>query len=166
MQNNGHDSRVIANIFVQEARKAGHILTILPLVKYVYFAHGWHLGYLDEPLISDKVQAWKYGPVVPKIYYTFRDNNDFAIRKEAKDEETKQPYRADLSERSRKIVVDVYKEYSQKSAWGLSNSTHHESSPWYKYRHQTYATIPNEEIESYYKEIIERMRANSASENS
>ncbi len=165
MSTTGHDSRAIANIFVQEARKAGHRLTIMPLVKYIYFAHGWNLGYTDEPLISDPIEAWKYGPVMPLTYRAFRDSG-LVIRKEAIDEETKQPYRADLPEKSKNIVVNVYKEYSKKSAWGLSNATHHESSPWYKYRHQTYTIIPNEEIKAHYQEIIERMRVNSDSENS
>ncbi len=165
MSTKGHDSRAIANIFVREAQKAGHRLTIMPLVKYIYFAHGWNLGYINEPLISDPIEAWKFGPVVPLTYRAFRDSS-FVIREEAIDPDTGNPYHANLSERSSNIVTTVYKEYSKKSAWGLSSTSHHESAPWYKYRRQTYSHIPNDEIKAYYKGLIEKMKAKSDSENS
>ncbi len=165
MSTKGHDSRAVANIFVQEARKAGHRLTIMPLIKYIYFAHGWNLGYTDEPLISDPIEAWRYGPVVPLTYRAFHDSS-FVLREEAINPKTKKPYSADLSERSKNIVTNVYKEYSKKSAWSLSLTTHHESSPWYKYRHQPYTVIPNEEIEAYYKKIIVTIQTKSDSESS
>ncbi|MGU9952039.1 MAG: Panacea domain-containing protein [Gammaproteobacteria bacterium WSBS_2016_MAG_OTU1] len=128
-------------------------------------AHGWHLGYTDEPLISDTIEAWKFGPVVPLTYRTFRDSS-FVIRDQAINPETKNFYSADLSEETKNIVIDVYKEYSKKSAWSLSHTTHHESSPWYKYRREPCAHIPNEEIKAYYKEIIKSMNAKSDSESS
>ncbi len=161
MSTKGHDSRAIANIFVQEAQKAGHRLTIMPLVKYIYFAHGWHLGHTDEPLISDPIEAWKFGPVVPLTYHAFRDSN-FVIREEAIDPETQKAYSAELLGESKDIVINVYKEYSKMTVWDLSDTTHHSSSPWYKYRFDLYSIIPDEEIKVYYKGVIERMKAKKA----
>ena len=47
-------------------------LTPLQINKLVYICHGWALGMLDRPLIenhSGEIQAWKYGPVVQKVYH-------------------------------------------------------------------------------------------------
>ncbi|MCC7437458.1 MAG: DUF4065 domain-containing protein [Armatimonadetes bacterium] len=63
-----YDSRIVGNSFLDIALKDGTALTPMKLLKLVYIAHGWHLGIMGKPLISDEVQAWKYGPVIPKLY--------------------------------------------------------------------------------------------------
>lgn len=53
----GHDSRAVANRLIEMADERGISLTIVHLVKLVYFAHGWHLGLFHRPLIRHAVQA-------------------------------------------------------------------------------------------------------------
>ena len=65
-----HDSNKIANEFLRLAKESGQSLTPMQLLKLVFIAHGWMLGLYGEPLISDDVQAWKYGPVIPDLYQT------------------------------------------------------------------------------------------------
>ena len=36
--------------------------------KLVYYAHGWHLGLADAPLIGELVEAWRWGPVIRSLY--------------------------------------------------------------------------------------------------
>ena len=38
--------------------------TPMGIVKLVYLAHGWQLGWDGEPLINEPVEAWTYGPVI------------------------------------------------------------------------------------------------------
>ncbi|WP_420225750.1 Panacea domain-containing protein [Pigmentiphaga litoralis] len=45
----------------------------MKLQKLLYYAHGWCLALQNEPLLVDKFEKWTYGPVVPSIYYEFRD---------------------------------------------------------------------------------------------
>ena len=47
-------------------------LTPLHINKLVFFSHGWNLGILETPLINEDVEAWKYGPIIPSIYYAFK----------------------------------------------------------------------------------------------
>lgn len=41
----------------------------LQVLKLLYFAYGWTLAFRDEPLFEAKIQAWKYGPVIPLGYH-------------------------------------------------------------------------------------------------
>ena len=74
MSQQGHDPRSVANYLVKKAASDvnGQPLTIVHLLKLVYFAHGWHLGRTGQPLINRPVEAWKYGPVIPEVYDAFR----------------------------------------------------------------------------------------------
>ncbi len=63
----------IANYFIVRGVESDWPPTQMKLQKLVYFAHGWHLGLYDEPLIEELFYAWKYGPVVPSLYLMFRD---------------------------------------------------------------------------------------------
>ena len=69
----GYDSRAIANRFVRKAKEAKKTLDIMSLVKFVYIAHGWYLAYADRALICHRVEAWKHGPVIPKVYFAFNN---------------------------------------------------------------------------------------------
>nr|WP_256351506.1 type II toxin-antitoxin system antitoxin SocA domain-containing protein [Pseudomonas gingeri] len=40
--------------------------------KLVYYSHGWHAGYTDQPLINEAVETWQYGPVIPSLYHEFK----------------------------------------------------------------------------------------------
>ena len=152
----GHDSRAIANCFVRLAHEAGKRLTIMPLVKYVYIAHGWTLGHTGEPLICHEVQAWKHGPVVPEVYYAFRSRG-FIVRAPAKNILGKE-YHVDLDGIRKEIVGDVYAKYSALTPFQLSSITHHPHSPWSKYRGHYYEPIPDEEIARYYREVVAKLK--------
>ena len=62
----------VANYFVRKSLETGKELTPMKVLKLVYIAHGWNLALYDEPLISDSIQAWKFGPVIPSVYQAFR----------------------------------------------------------------------------------------------
>ncbi|WP_369210846.1 Panacea domain-containing protein [Xylella fastidiosa] len=58
----------IANYFLQRASKEGRALTPMQVLKLVYIAHGWHLGFRKEPLIDESVEAWRHGPAIRSLY--------------------------------------------------------------------------------------------------
>ena len=154
----GHDSRAIANTFVEMAQKANRRLTIMPLVKYVYFAHGWTLGITGKPLICHKVLAWKHGPVIPQVYYEFRSYG-MVVKEKAKNW-LGIPYKAKLDDEQKEIVRQVYEAYSRFEPWELSGITHKENSPWHQFRYKEFnAVIADNVIREYYAKL-----ANPASE--
>ena len=61
-----YDSRTVANEFLKLADKDNDTLTPMQLLKLVFIAHGWCLGLLGRHLIKDSIEAWQYGPVIPK----------------------------------------------------------------------------------------------------
>ncbi len=152
MSTTGHDSRAIANIFVQRAQAKGDDLTIMKLLKYVYFAHGWTLGYFKHPLICHKVEAWKYGPVVPEIYQPY--SGTLFIRGKLLHNPDNKHYEAELSSNEKNIIENVYNEYSKLTSLQMSDITHRADAPWSKYNGEFYAVIPNEEIQAYYETLI------------
>lgn len=62
---------VVVAYLLKKAQEKGKGLTPLQVNKLVYICHGWALGMLNRPLIDNsrgQIQAWKYGPVVEKVY--------------------------------------------------------------------------------------------------
>lgn len=51
-------------------------VTNLKLQKLVYFAQGFVLAYLNCPLFTEDIEAWTYGPVVPRLYRMLKKNGD------------------------------------------------------------------------------------------
>ena len=65
----------VANYLIDLAKKENKNLTQLGLMKRVYIAHGFSLAINKESLLDnrfDKVEAWKYGPVIPSVYHSFK----------------------------------------------------------------------------------------------
>lgn len=65
----------VANYFIEIAKREGKGITQLGLMKRVYIAHGFSLAIHHKSLLDprfDKVEAWKYGPVIPNVYHSFK----------------------------------------------------------------------------------------------
>lgn len=60
---------LVADYFITNAVGS---LTPLQVIKMVYIAHGYSLALLDEPLVEEAVEAWRYGPVLPSVYHTVK----------------------------------------------------------------------------------------------
>lgn len=142
--NEGYDSRAVANFFVRKYQRDGKEVTIMQILKLVYFAHGWHLAMHDAPLIKHQVQAWKWGPVVPEIYKAFKSQGTHIMRPVPS-------YNEDFDEKALQIMEDVYKYYGPLSGMVLSAKTHEKGSPWHQMRGYFYAPISDEIIKNYYK---------------
>lgn len=67
-----HSGLQVADYFIRKANAEGWQLTAMHLTKMVVVAHGWYLGYYGEPLLSEPVQGWKYGPNVESVYNRYR----------------------------------------------------------------------------------------------
>ena len=151
-----HAPLAVANYFLQKAMDEGKEMDILQIVKLVYLAHGWCLGFLDRPLIPPgRIQAWKYGPVLPEIYWIFRPQgvvmHDFARDLKGK------PYQADMDAEQTQIADDVYRTYHPLSPIRLSYLTHAKGTPWAQTPGH-YTTIPEETIRTYYRNLAEEDR--------
>lgn len=150
-----HDSRTIANEFLKVAEAHADPLTPMQLLKLVYIAHGWSLGLYGRPLISDEIQAWQYGPVIPRLYNAIKDFRDQPVRfpLKATDGEA-------LTDSEKKLVRQVFQLYGSKSGPALSRLTHAPGSPWAEvYKPGSFGIrIPNDIIEDHYQRLAEARR--------
>jgi len=67
-----HDARAVSNYFLDRAEAKGFGLTVMTLLKVLYFAHAWHLTKYKIPLIAQPFEAWRYGPVSRVVYDQFK----------------------------------------------------------------------------------------------
>jgi len=117
----------IAGYFIGRSNKEEQPLSVLQLIKLVYISHGWNLALYDIPLISDKIEAWKYGPVMPSLYRFFEEIgltkddlvNSFTI-------EEVNCIRAEHLE----LLNKVYVKYEQMTGEQLTDLMHEKDTPW------------------------------------
>lgn len=150
----------IADFFLKKGLQSNTVITPLKLIKLVYIAHGWHLGFLDQPLFKENVQAWKYGPVIPIVYYACNSYGNKPI-KELISYENNIPLSAIIPDtKTRVLLTKIWERYCHLSGVQLSSLTHQPDTPWditwnkndgYQTRH---TVIPNKLIEKHYKEKI------------
>lgn len=162
-----YPAKVIANEFITLAKVHGQTLTPMKLQKLVYFAHGWCLALTEKPLISDRVEAWQYGPVIPSIYHEFKSagNNPIVcpameIRRQGM-KFCQQPVSFDdypdneERQHAKEIVAKVFEIYGKYSAVRLSNATHLNGTPWQQVYHEGVRglKISNNVIKAYFQDV-------------
>lgn len=149
-----HDSLTIANRFLELAEAKGDTLTPMQILKLVYLAHGWTLGLLGRPLIKDPVQAWEYGPVIPRLYNALRQFRSSPVIGPLSGGKYAL---AELSEAEISIVDQVYRLHGWRTGPELSRLTHLPGSPWsstYK-RGSIGLVIPDDVIEDHFARLAE-----------
>jgi len=151
----------VANEFLGKSKE----ISVLKLVKLCYIAQGFSLAVLDRPIFNDdRIEAWRYGPVVPSIYHEFKHFKKGSITEKSKFlalnsnfdfiEET--PELTD--ENDKKIVEIVWNMYGKFSPGELVDLTHKNGTPWdLTYRPNSNNVIPNELIKEYYKILVSKM---------
>jgi uncharacterized phage-associated protein len=147
------EPRQIANWFVDRAQSEGRPLSIMSLLKLTYIAHGWHLQMrCGEPLFSNRIEAWQYGPVIPDVYSAFRNQGVNVTGKVTYPQQKMSDVDADLM----KQIWDIY---GRMSAFRLSDLTHEPGGQWHIASQMggNYAPIPNDLIQKYYE--MKRLKA-------
>lgn len=147
-----HDSKVVANRFLELAKEANDTLTPMQLLKLVYIAHGWMLGLNGRPLIRDDVQAWQYGPVIPRLYNAVRNYRHHPV-----EGPIGAPNEA-LTPAEDSIIQQTYGMYGKFSGPALSRITHAEGTPWsLTYKPGSFGiAISNDLIEDHYQRLAQR----------
>ena len=151
--------RIVANYLIgARKRRKEKPPTPMELLKLVYIAHGWNLAIHDEPLVTDTVQAWKYGPVLPSLYRAVREWGNRPVEKPllvsfADD--------TDFSAGEEEVMDAVLDAYGHYDGIQLSMLTHACGTPW----HDVYmvekhdmgdAPIPNELIKQHFIDLANR----------
>lgn len=105
---------------------AGEKLTLLKLLKLLYYAEGSSLALNNKSLFDDKIMAWEHGPVIKKVYDEYK-KNPYELPLSNSDIRIAAQINAD--EKVQNILEQVFDVFGGYSAWGLRNMTHQEK-PW------------------------------------
>lgn len=157
----------VANYFIELAQNEKKNIRPLKLMKLVYIVYGYALAMLDKAIIDyrfDKVEAWRFGPVIPSVYHSFKlygknpitkkttmlvgDSNDFDIIT---------PLISD--EKIKSLCKFVFEKYGK----GYSDSElvtlmHGKGTPWAQvYEEGKNNPIPETYTKLYYKELVRRI---------
>lgn len=144
-----YNGLTIAAWFIKKSYNVGKTINALQLNKLVYLSNAYNLALFDESLIYDNIEAWKYGPIISKLYTRYKDSHMepldyivYPVNKEKIDKNTK------------KLLEGVYKKYGNLSGQQLSNICNHKDTPWALFEKYNKEIIPNTLIRTYYKNVI------------
>ena len=162
-----------ANYFVELSKRYEVPLRLLGLVKRVYIAHGFSLAITGRPLVDprfDRIEAWKYGPVIPSVYHSFKHNKDKPIKEPAviarwSASEAKEKFEVPklTNEDDKRLVELIWKRYIQLSDGDLVSITHEPGTPWSMvYVEGENRVIPDERTRDYYEKVMDLIRKNNA----
>ena len=129
-----YDARQVANCILDLGDKNRVPITHLALQKIVYFCHGTAYVRFGKPLLLNKIEAWKNGPVIRELYFSFNSFGDRAIsgRAEMVNFRTRQlekiayNFSADVLDH----LQETFQIYGPIDPWRLVAMTHKEGSPW------------------------------------
>ncbi|HEX8415686.1 MAG TPA: type II toxin-antitoxin system antitoxin SocA domain-containing protein [Sphingomicrobium sp.] len=151
-----YDAATVANRFIELAGGQGRKLTPMQLIKLTYIAHGFSLAIHKRPLLNERVEAWRYGPVVPSLYRRLKKFGSGAVT------ETVPPPmfggREDLEDEDRQLLDIVFEKYGRFNGVQLSHLTHRPGTPWAEsYEPGSYgADIDDSQIRTHYATLLSR----------
>ena len=131
----------LANYILKRA-EGKEPVTNLKLQKILYYVQGYFLATFDRPLFPDKIQAWKFGPVVPSVYYEFSSYGPDPLRKT---EDTTDAVKSACTHQEIELINRVIDQKLKLKAGTLVNDTHKEA-PWMNATSSGRVICPNTEI--------------------
>ena len=155
----------VANYFIELAQRDEVSITQLGLMKRVYIAHGFSLALLNFSLLDsrfDEVEAWKYGPVIPSVYHSFKCYRNGPITDKTiivewdEHSHTENYVFPDLNDnRARMIVEMVWDRYKGYTDSEMVTLTHKEGTPWALcYEEGMNNKIPDSYTKLYYTKFV------------
>jgi uncharacterized phage-associated protein len=151
----------VANFFLSKSEE----ITQMKLHKLLYYAQGWYLAVTGRPLLNETITAWKYGPVVPSLYYYLKKFGARPIDRLTGtiDRQTRVRYAAKIDPDDhvvRGLLERIWSVYGGLSGRQLSQLTHAPDTPWSRVREMhpelSGVDIPNEEIRRHFRQRLEQ----------
>ena len=151
----GRNAKQIVSYILHRAEQ----LDPLQINKIAFFCHGWSVGVNRKPLISETIEAWRWGPVIPSIYQTFRMFGELPVTYNVFLKlENVNATSIDFSKEETAIMDPVIDYYSQYVGGVLIGITHEDGSPWQQcWVEGMNNPIPNNLIEEYYRNKLDEM---------
>lgn len=150
----------IANVILEKALKKFHDLDVLKLNRLLFIAYGIGYKELKRSIFNDRIEAWKYGPIIPAVYHHFSHFHLKPVQATAFEydffKNKFQTYNIDKKDTVlRSFLIDIYNKYNDDSKFSLIHHIWSEDSPWAKaYKGKEFEEIDKQSIIKYFNKII------------
>ena len=156
----GHSSLLVSDYMVH---RHGCKFTPFQLIKMTFISHGRTLAATDEPLIRDRIEAWRYGPVIPVLYHELKIWGDAQVmglnycgtvptEDATVDANRKELFSSAMTSSERDIIDLTVNHYGDWPFDDLQRLCHEPGSPWDTHYDGKFGTeIPDATIKKYYK---------------
>lgn len=116
-----YDALTVAKYIVTKCVQDGCPISNLQLQKILYFVQLDSLKQTKLPAFSDDIEAWKFGPVVPDVYYHFCGFGALPILA---------TYKINPELASNSSLNNVVKRKREMDPWDLVEEAHEPGKPW------------------------------------
>lgn len=160
IMNSRYRTNYVVNTFLGRGYAEAQPICPMKLQKLLYFFHGWHLSLTGgEPGISDNIETWPYGPVIPLVYHEFKMYGSSDITSYAEDVDVKCQrlghFKISHKEVAFHNIFDrVWKKYIPYTGLQLSSMSHMPGAPWEKMYKAEQRIIPDSLIKEYFDELL------------
>ena len=136
----------IAQYVITKCNKDASPISNLQLQKILYNLQKYFLQnkYISDgkegKLFEDAIEAWQWGPVIPKVYFTFCIYGAMTITG---------TYNTDIDDKVKKIIDPIIEQKRKINPWLLVDETHKKNGAWdrvYKNGAGNHKVIPCELI--------------------
>ena len=145
-----HKSIVAAHQILWERRAESVTTTPMQVLKLTYICYGVILAFTEERLFDEPIEAWKFGPVIPSVYQSFKSFGDRPIQITVADQH-------ELNTRHKGLIHEIELIHRRYDGIQLSSLTHTRGTPWdiTIKRDGVGAIIRDDDIRKYYKLLLE-----------
>ncbi|WP_218957621.1 Panacea domain-containing protein [Actinomyces faecalis] len=124
---------MVANNALMRAFQERQYITPMKLQKILYFVASEYAKRTGRPLLAERFQTWRFGPVSYTVYDEFRPFARKGVKKFARDASGKALIIDGESDSNLRDCLDeVWEAAKQKTAVQLSEITHARGSAWFK----------------------------------
>ena len=145
----------VAKYMIDKCTREDRPISNLQLQKILYFLQGESYKECREPLFSNRIEAWPYGPVVPDVYYRYSAGGGVPICMFYEDAD------AAIEPQDREWLNPLIEHYGGMDVWDLVDLSHTEGAPWDRtMKAKGGGTIPEEWISCYSWDIVRQSSIN------
>ncbi len=146
-----YDVLSVADAILRIAKAKGKQLTPMQLVKLTYIAHGWSLAIRNVDLFRNRIEAWKYGPVIPDLYQATKQYGRSPIPLDLIGDDADFPVNPD----DKRFLEEIFDAYGHLDGIRLSYLTHQAGTPWTEaYVPDLNAEISDASITEHYRGLL------------
>lgn len=153
---------LVANAFLYKALQSGVRVSHMKLQKLVFFIHAWSLASTSASYVSERPEAWTYGPVFDSLYHELknfgsRDIDAYLMQmnSETGERQALVPVLADGAFWT--LLDQVWDRYSSLSALQLSALTHEAGGPWEQSRQTGRGWLSDDIVRDHYRQQIQHV---------